>query len=504
VARITTALGPLYIATIVNKMDGWDAEVVDENNYRHYGPVTEHGLPDHAALQRIRPADVVGFYGGLSSTAPRVYELANFYQSQGVTTMAGGQHFIGAENIAEALENGVQYIVIGEGEITIHELLRTLEAGREPTDVVGVAFLSAGRIVQTPPREPLTDFDLLPVPDFSLIRYAKIRLFPVSWVRGCGMNCEFCTVKGRPRCPAPSYVLEQIMSLVERHNARHFFIVDDLFGQNRSATLELCALLADYQETIKTRLDLTVQIRLDKAKDRELLAAMRRAGVNTVAIGFESPITEELAAMNKRIKPEEMIALSRIYHEAGFLVHGMFIFGYPIPGGAPVNLTVEARVRRFRKFIRAARIDTVQLLLPVPLPGTEMTARLAAQGRIYPRTEIGWEYYDGNFPVFEPDPPLSAEDMQTAARKIMGRFYHIRHLFLIGLNILLFPSLVFSLHNLRRGWHQWYRSWRNDLVRFGGWLILRKWISAFKKGSFNEKLMRARTTLRNSRPSVPA
>jgi radical SAM superfamily enzyme YgiQ (UPF0313 family) len=499
IARITTALGPLCVATVANKTEEWDAEVIDENNYRRFGPLADDGRPDHAALQQLRPADVVGFYGGLTSTAPRLYELARFYREQGVITVAGGQHFIGA-NIAEALDNGIQYVVIGEGEETICELLGAIRDGRAPDAIAGLAFRRDGATVQTPPRQPLTDFDLLPVPDFSLLRYARLKLYPVAWVRGCGMHCEFCTVKGQVRCPAPEYVFEQISSLLEKHNARHFFVVDDLFGQNRAATLELCRMLKDYQAAVRTRLDLTVQIRLDKARDTELLTAMRQAGINSVAIGFESPIPEELAAMDKRLKPAEMIALSRAYHRAGFLVHGMFIFGYPLAAGASLSLPVDTRVRRFRRFIREARIDTVQVLLPVPLPGTEMTRRLAAQHRVYSKEAVGWEYYDGNFPLFEPDPPMTAEQMQAAIRKIMGRFYRFKHMFLLGLSVLTFPALLFSLHNIRRGWRVWYRSWRNNLLRFGGWIILRRWTAAFEKGGFPERLRRARAALRDGAP----
>lgn len=501
IARLTTALGPLCVATVVNKMPGWDAELLDENNYWRFGPTTVEHLPDHAALQLFRPADAVGLYGGLTSTAPRLYELARFYRAQGVTTVAGGQHFM-EENIEEALDNGVQYIVIGEGEETIQELMDALQAGREPDHVAGLAFRRNGQTVRTPPRALLTDFDKLPVPDFSLLRYAKLKIYPVTWVRGCGMNCEFCTVKGKVRCPAPEYVMEQITSLLEKQNARHFFLVDDLFGQDRPATLRLCRMLQEYQHSVGTRLDFTVQIRLDKAKDPELLHAMRRAGVNTVAIGFESPIAAELAAMNKRIQPDQMVAMSRVYHQAGFLVHGMFIFGYPIPGGASVNLSMAERVRQFRKFIRAAQIDTLQVLLPVPAPGTEMTKRLQAEHRVYPRELVGWEYYDGNFPLFEPDPPMTAEELQGAIRKIMGRFYQFRHMFLIGVNILMFPAIVFSLHNIKRGWRNWYRPWRNSLLRFGGWVILQRWTAEFNKGIFPAKLQQAREALTRNQPET--
>jgi len=491
IARLTTALGPVCVATVVSRMEGWDVEVIDENNYRKFGPRDSAGLPDHNTLQTIRPADVVGLYGGLSSTIPRLHELAHFYKQKGVTTIAGGQHFTG-ENIRAALASGIDYVVIGEGEETIGELLGVIRRGGDPAAIDGIAFMRAGELMQTKERAPITDFDKLPLPDFDLVRYARIALYPVGWIRGCGMNCEFCTVKGKPRAMPVERVVEQIAMTLETHNARHFFIVDDLFGHKREDTLRLCSMLTDYQKAIGINLDITVQIRLDRAKDAELLKAMHAAGINKICIGFESPIAAELAAMNKHIRPEDMLEMTRLYHQAGFLVHGMFIFGYPLPENARLEMSMKERVKHFRTFIRKARLDTIQLLLPVPLPGTEMTARLAAQNRIFPKDSIGWEYYDGNFPLFQPDAPLTPEDMQTALRKIMGRFYRFRYFFVIILNILIFPAMIFSLGNITFGWRKWYRNWRNSIIRFGGWIILRRWVSNFKKGTFSQKLALAK------------
>ncbi len=501
IARITTALGPVSVATSVHEVEGWDVEVIDENNYQRSGPRNASGMPDHEVLQKLRPADVVGFYGGLTSTIPRLYELARFYRGLGVPTIAGGQHFV-SETIPDALENGVDIVVIGEGEETIKELLLAHEGKFPREEIKGIAYREGGQVVQTTLREPLKQFDQLPIPDFSLVRYAKIRLYPVGRVRGCGMECEFCTVKGKARIARPERLMDQISSLNDVYGARHFFIVDDLFGQDRLETLRLCSLLKDYQQRIKRRLDLTVQIRLDKAKDAELLQAMREAGVTMVAVGFESPIGEELKAMDKRLKPEEMISLARNFHEAGFLVHGMFIFGYPEADDAGFRMPAAERVRHFRKFIKKAWLDTVQVLLPVPIPGTEFTQRLKAQNRIFPTDYIGWEYYDGNFPLFVPDDPISPEEMQSSVQFIMRRFYRFRYMFLVGLQVLWFPVLFFYLYNLKAGWSRWYRVWRNSITRFGGWLILHQWVAKFREDNFSEKLVRAKKFLRESSSSV--
>jgi radical SAM superfamily enzyme YgiQ (UPF0313 family) len=388
----------------------------------------------------------------------------------------------------------------------------------------GIAYRENGKVTCTPAREPLTDFDKFPFPDFSLVRYARIRVYPVERIRGCPMQCEFCTVKGKPRSASAERLLENISYLVETHNATHFFVVDDLFGQQRDDTIRFCHMLRSYQERIGRQLALTVQIRLDKAKDPEMLAAMRQAGVRHVAIGFESPIDEELQAMNKHVNSQDMLSLVKVFRRLGFWVHGMFIFGYPAQQeastpadaskaepvgpkaelgsqarkaalGAPFTMSVPERVKRFRQFIRRAGIDSVQVLLPVPLPGTELRRRLERQGRVYPLEDVGWQYYDGCFPLFEPDAPMTAEDLQRAGRRIMTRFYHFRYALLIAASILSFPTLVFSLHRLQAGWGRWYRRWQTRLLRFGGWITIRKWMSDFRKGDFLPRLRKARVHL---------
>lgn len=303
------------------------------------------------------------------------------------------------------------------------------------------------------------------------------------------MNCEFCTVKGKVRCPSVRYILNQMTSLYEGRGATYFFIVDDLFGQNREKTLCFCSELREYQLLLRVKFFITVQIRLDRADDEELLRAMRLANIRVVAIGYESPLEDDLSAMNKKLKAQEMIRLTAKFHHAGFMVHGMFIFGYPLKNPeAHSQISLKQRIDSYWRFIRKARIDTIQILLPVPLPGTELTKRLKDSGRIFPLDKIGWEFYDGNFPLFIPDPPLRPEDMFVASGKLMKRFYRFRNMFYAGFNIIFFPMIIFPSFNLKSGWKRWYKSWRNNLWKFIGWNILRKWTIKFDKEEFLERV----------------
>jgi hypothetical protein len=90
---------------------------------------------------------------------------------------------------------------------------------------------------------------------------------------------------------------------------------------------------------------------------------------------------------------------------------------------------------------------------------------------------------------------MTAEEMQSATKKIMSKFYQFKHMFLLGWNIFSFPSLIFFLYDLEAGWRRWKRNWRNNLLRFGGWLTIKKWTSEFRKDNFGQKLQMARKHL---------
>ena len=84
----------------------------------------------------------------------------------GIVTIAGGQHF-NDETLQEALNSGIDVVVLGEGEVTISELLAAFDSGKPLEEVKGIAFLQDGKIVNTGYRDPIVDFSSFPLPDFS-------------------------------------------------------------------------------------------------------------------------------------------------------------------------------------------------------------------------------------------------------------------------------------------------------------------------------------------------
>lgn len=523
IASTTTSVGPIYVAACANKLPNWDVEVIDENNlHGRFYPANDDRTLNHEALQRERPADVIGFFASISSTVPRIYELARFYKALGLKTVAGGKH---VENlIEEALSNYLDVIVIHEGELTITELLKTWEVSGDLSlpesmaDIKGIAYLKDNKPFKTEPRELIYDFDSLPLPDFKLLYYARLKLFPVARTRGCNSNCEFCAVKDRVRTCSPEYMMRQIRYLVETQNARNFFEASDHFAAKRLEAIKFCDLLADYQLKYKIKLSFTVQSRITDARYPELLEAMRKANIDVVCIGYESPIDEELLAMKKGYLSKDLINWTDIYHKYGFYIHGMFIFGYPRikdkdnnEQGKGKSLQeglgpLHNKVKVFREFIKKSRLDTVQILLTIPLPGTQLRERLIKENRLFSLDKIGWEYYDGQFPIFMPDDGVTPEELQRCTQEVMFKFYSFNNFWKIVKNILInFPAIVFTssftiflgtfkyITSAFKMWHKRY--FRNYAFRFGGHFIVKKWVKRFKEDDFSEKIKDAQIEL---------
>jgi|GEM_PF-123380 len=569
IAKRTTALGPILVASSANKVPGWKVEVIDENNCsrRTWPPNAADGHIDHELLQKKRPADIVGIYGSMSSSMPRAYQLAKFYKSQGVITVTGGFHVAALPE--EALANGFDLVAFDGGEKAIIEIMRAYDLLCEanglkdnPEPHAGETFLDYaissrfesaqsagvgtidlakmlsnywrtisdaayknGEAIERNPPAKLRACRLQPLADFGLLLYARMKVFPINWRRGCPFNCEFCAVKEKPDFVPAEEFLTRVAHLVNKFQARDFFIVDDHFGGNlndpeeHTLALQTLKLLADYQKKIGRRLSFTIQIRINIAEDRELITAMKAAGIDTVCIGYESPITEELRDMRKGYSADDMVHWTKLWHKAGFFVHGMFIFAYPhkLEEKREPNETAKAELMakslRLKSFIKEAKIDTIQILLAVPLPGTELRDRLEKEGRLLPMERLGWEYYDGQFPLYDPLDGTTPEDLQAAGRWLMHDFYGFRNITHVFWNwIFHFPRIVFpsvvTLATFRVKWiKQAYINWRdkhhrNAWIRAGGWFVVKEWLRKFKESDFPERLKKAQMALRNSIKSV--
>jgi len=521
----------MSVARAVHDLKSFNVEVIDENNYS--------GNLDHFKLQKERPAKYVGLYGGLTSTIPRLLEISEIYKETGSMVIAGGNHVdIKSEEILPM--SSMDVIVNGEGEITIKELMTNLEQNKGISEVAGITYCENDRVYRTEKRPPIGNLDDIEPPDFSLLKNTNkpLKYIPINMTRGCNYNCEFCIVRhhlGHSRCFSNKVVLDQYIKY-SNMGIHEFFFTDDNFIQYPQKTMELCENIAEIRQKMSKSPDITAQVRVDAGRKREILKAMRAAGVKTLCIGYESPLDEDLMNMKKNLTVDQQIRYTKILKQEGFYIHGMFIFGYPtfLNSSKKVNIPLRERAKKFLNFVKMNKIDTIQILLPVPIPGTRLEKKLKKEGRLFPTEIVNWDKYDGNWLCFCPDSGLSPQEFQYWGNWIMKKFYNLNNmifmLFRIPKSISLSPiklsinifrdlwnhkitilfssvSLKLILSKKRRIWSYINKcfsiykeniiaSFRNFKWRFCGYVLIKMWRKKFNKEDFYSTIDKAFNALK--------
>ena len=352
----------------------------------------------------------------ITSTAIKAYGIGKRIKALDIPVIMGGAHPTFLPD--EALEYA-DFIIRGEGEHALVELLAYLENGTPAlTGIKGLSYRNKdSRNVHNPSPEFIQDLDSLPEPDFSLVHnWHPSNTYPVSTSRGCPYDCKFCSVIrmfGR-RCRFKS-VEASLMELRYATSVSRAtkFIVDDNFSADKMRSKEI--LRGMLAEGIKTRW--SAQVRADVAADTELLRLMADSGCHTLHIGFESINPTTLEAYNKKQNREDIVSCIRAVRDHGIHIHGMFVLGADSDDIRTIEKTAD--------FAAAFEIDTVQIMILTPLPGTPLYHDMMKSGRLLHRD---WSKYDVQHVVFRPR-LMSPTTLQIETLRAMGRFYSWKYIF---------------------------------------------------------------------------
>ena len=392
-------LGTLILGTLM-KHRGWDVELFFEEIRK-----IDYDL--------VKGADLVGI-STITPTAPRAYAIADRVRDMGIPVIMGGPHVTFLAD--EALEHA-DYVVRGEGEWALGELVDALERGEDASGILNLSFKKDGRTVHNPERPAPDDLDALPFPDFSLLKRDRLKIggrttIPMMTSRGCPFDCSFCSVTGmfgrKYRFRSTDNVLAELRRYDSRKNSIFFY--DDNFAANRKHTKDL--LEGMIRENFK--FTWTTQVRADVAKDEEIVALMKRAGCHTVYIGFESVNPDSLEAMKKKQTVEEITESIKVLHKHRIHIHGMFVIGFDQDDWKTVKRTV--------RFAKRSRLSSTQFLILTPLPGTEFHDKVASENRIQFQD---WALYDAHHAVFRPA-RFSIFDLQKAQMFSHKKFYSMK------------------------------------------------------------------------------
>lgn len=362
-------LGILYISSHLRKK-GIGVEVFDST----------FGSRDQLLeILRQGPPAILGIYANLM-TRTNVLQILRAAKDAGWQTVAGGPE--PSAYLSEYLNAGADVVVIGEGEVTLEELVPVMRTGSRDAlpGVDGIAFLGAeGNIVQTKPRQQLRDIDAQPWPDREAIdmdRYVATwrkhhGMGSVSLItaRGCPYHCRWCSheVFGKThRRRKPASVADELEWLVERYQPDMAWMADDVFTIHPGW-------LSQYAAELKRR-GLKIPFECISRADRldaKVIETLADMGCFRVWIGSESGSQRVLDAMERGVTVEEVQSAVALCRSHGIQTGMFLMWGYE---GEELD-DIEATVQHVKK----SNPDIFFTTVAYPIKGTAYFKEVAGK-----------------------------------------------------------------------------------------------------------------------------
>jgi radical SAM superfamily enzyme YgiQ (UPF0313 family) len=276
------------------------------------------------------------------------------------------------DHYKEYLENGADFIIIGEAENTLIELVNCLrENSKDFNKINGLAYKSA-EYIKTAKREVTRDLDLLPMPAWDLV---DMHLYKSSWLkkngyfslnltttRGCPFKCNWCAKPiygNRYNSRSPENVVQEIRLLVEKYQPAHFWFCDDIFGLKPGWIKRF----SDLIHCEKLNFRFKIQCRVDLLLEEENIQQLAKAGCDEIWVGAESGSQKILDAMDKGTKVEQIYAASRLMKKYNIKPAFFLQFGYLGETQHDIQSTI--------KMLLDCMPHDVGISVSYPLPGTK-------------------------------------------------------------------------------------------------------------------------------------
>ncbi|TCS64730.1 B12-binding domain-containing radical SAM protein [Varunaivibrio sulfuroxidans] len=330
---------PLGLGYIASAMKQAGHMVSGLNLNHHRGRIEDLVTSKIAAIQ----PDVCAT-GGLSpflSLAQSIFSAAR-KAKPGIINIAGGGMVSGEPGVILDVMD-IDYGVVGEGEITIVELLARIQGGGDLYEVNGIVFRDeTGRTVETLARPQVGDLGTITWPDYDLLEcednvsnqraldsyffqrqpHSKPRAIDMITSRSCPFKCTFCfhpTGKTYRERPLDDFFAE-LDTLVARYDINMVGLIDELFSLKRRRLLEFCARIKPYN------LQWMVQLHVNSATE-ETVKAMRDSGCAYISYGIESMSQPVLESMQKKSRTHRIDEALTMTFESKIGIQGNLLFG---------------------------------------------------------------------------------------------------------------------------------------------------------------------------------
>ena len=289
--------------------------------------------------------------------------------------------------------------VIGEGELTMADVVARVMEGKSPHDVPGTAFRDGSGVHRAPDRPMLAELDELGTPAYHLLdfsHYAPVlarrgHYATVYASRGCPFDCRHCQRQqwhSYVRFHSPERVVREMAYLVQEKGTREIRFYDETFTINRRWVMEICRLIKEHGVEVawemRTRPELL---------DEELLVTLKEAGCDRICMGVEAGSQERLDRMGRKMSMEDIRTAFRLTHKQGISTLAYFMIGYP----GDRRRDCEDSVR----FALTLKPTWIVPAVTVAYPGTAIYQQLLDSGQL--ETDVWRAFSRGEIQDINPD-----------------------------------------------------------------------------------------------------
>ncbi|MHA1131780.1 MAG: B12-binding domain-containing radical SAM protein [Candidatus Helarchaeota archaeon] len=354
---------------------GYIASILRKNGHQvHYIDCAIRKEPYSRTIQEIKRLnpDAIGITA-ISAQYSEMRKLSRILRKLNIPIILGGTHVTALPEIS-LRECGADFVVLGEGELTISELMNNWHNKETRKHIKGIAYIENDQFIMNPQRELIENLDELPFPAWDLIdprkyppvSYFKVKHYPVGAVftsRGCPHYCSFCTScafwRHKYRKRSAKNVVDEIEYLMNEFGVREILIADDYFNCDKNHVIEFC------REIIQRQLNVSLTcyngLRVENI-DRKLLTFMRKAGFYAFTIAIESGSQAILNKIHKKLNLKKISHAIKLAKSLGFFLEGFIIFGLP-------GETYKS-VRQSIQLVKNLPYNVVAFHIAKPLPGS--------------------------------------------------------------------------------------------------------------------------------------
>jgi radical SAM superfamily enzyme YgiQ (UPF0313 family) len=339
---------PLGLMTVAALLPAeWEIKLIDTN--------VEPLLDEH-----FEWADLI-FTGGMLPQQIGIIDIINLSHQKHKPVVVGGPDPTSQPHLYQSAD----YLVLGEGEITIPLFVNDLANGCKGGEYISSDFADMTKAV---------------VPRFDLINFNNYIHLNIQSTRGCPFNCEFCDIielYGRkPRSKTPEQIVKELQALYDLNYRGHIDIVDDNFIGNKKNAKETLGAIKGWSKKNNYPFYYGIETSINLADDDELLQMMRDVDFRLVFIGIETPDDEVLEKANKKVNMNRsVVEATKKISSYGMVVNAGFIIGFDNESSQTAKKMIGC--------IQDSGICTAMLGLMYALPNTKLTKRLQCEGRLF-------------------------------------------------------------------------------------------------------------------------